>query len=112
MTTDAFMERLRGLFPPTVNLYRYDNYGLLAQTMQLSEEVGELAESVGLLTGATGKRKARGGHMEAGRRVIEEVLDIMQVCAGLLYILQARDGHNMDVQHRQHISKLQQRNYI
>ena len=55
------------------------------QFMQIAEEVGELSERVGQLTGENGKRK--GVPVDIKEKVIEEAMDVAQAAVELVFNL-------------------------
>ena len=55
------------------------------QFMQIAEEVGELSERLGQLTGENGKRK--GIPIDIKEKVIEEAMDVAQAAVELVFNL-------------------------
>lgn len=82
----------------------------LAQALQIQEESGELAEKIGLLTGATGKRKTVSGDIV--QQVAEEALDVAQAACGVLFALQWLFNLNIDKAVEKHIQKMKDRGYL
>ena len=57
----------------------------ISQFMQIAEEMGELSERLGQLTGETGKRKSV--PKDVKERVIEEAMDVAQAAVELVFNL-------------------------
>ena len=57
----------------------------IQQFMQIAEEVGELSERVGQLTGENGKRKDMPDNIRG--KVIEEAMDVAQAAVELVFNL-------------------------
>lgn len=82
----------------------------LAQALQIQEEAGELAEKIGLLTGATGKRKPV--PEDIVDLVAEEALDVAQAACGVLFSLQQNYELRINKATEKHIQKMRERGYL
>lgn len=82
----------------------------LAQALQVMEEAGELAEKVGLLTGATGKRKKI--PKDIVEQVCMEAMDVAQAACGVVYALSST--YNADIKElmKRHTNKMKERGYL
>lgn len=83
---------------------------LLSQNLQVTEEAGELAEKVGLLTGSTGKRKEVPA--DIAEQVISEAIDVAQAACGVAYAVAYLHKINLKVAIEQHIQKMKERGYL
>ena len=81
----------------------------LAQLTQIAEELGELAEKLGMLTGATGKRKQVPDDIM--EQVTEEAMDVAQAACGVVF---AMEQYGVDVQRvkEKHWAKMRERGYL
>ena len=78
----------------------------IQQFMQIAEEVGELSERVGQLTGENGKRK--GVPVDIKEKVIEEAMDVAQAAVELVFNLCSF----YDVAEEMHWRKMVERGYL
>ena len=76
------------------------------QFMQIAEEVGELSERLGQLTGENGKRK--GIPIDIKEKVIEEAMDVAQAAVELVFNLCIF----YDVAEEMHWRKMIERGYL
>jgi len=78
----------------------------ISQFMQISEEMGELSERLGQLTGETGKRKDVPADIR--NKVIEEAMDVAQAAVELVFNLCIF----YDVAEEMHWRKMIERGYL
>jgi len=78
----------------------------IQQFMQIAEEVGELSERLGQLTGENGKRK--GVPEDIKEKVIEEAMDVAQAAVELVFNLSVFH----DVAEEMHWRKMIERGYL
>lgn len=94
---------------PRLDLKTLCNNNLLAQHIQISEENGELAELIGIFTGATGKRKQIPDDII--ERIAEEAIDVAQTACGVIFILEELHGLNVKKMQQKHLQKMKDRGY-
>lgn len=73
------------------------------------EEAGELAEKIGLLTGATGKRKEVPADIK--EQIMEEAIDVMQAAYGVVCAMELL-GINPEEFMDRHVRKMKTRGYL
>ena len=75
------------------------------------EEAGEFAQCVGKLQGLNGEHTmlAPGAYLD---KASEELLDVMQVCATMIYLLEEKHNIKITDKFNQHIEKLKLKGYL
>lgn len=91
---------LNGLQPKT----------LLTQMLQSTEELGETAKNINLLTGLSAKRKPVPENIV--ELTSEEILDTMQSLVGCLYVLERDHGYAILTGWERHIRKMRERGFL
>ena len=79
--------------------------------LKLMEEAGELSQAISKFRGLNGE-KVEMGEKEILEKITGELLDVMQVCATMTYVLE--DNYDVDVEKslEAHIDKLRKKGYI
>lgn len=108
ITNDLIISNKESIFLPKLRQELYASP--LAQALQVQEEAGELAEKIGLLTGATGKRKTV--PEDIVQQVADEALDVAQAACGVIFSLQMLFSLCVDEAVKEHIRKVKERGYL
>ena len=95
------------LFKPDTGVLK--DLNLVSQCLKLTEEAGELAQKIGILTGESGCRKPVPGDIV--KQTAEEVFDVMQTAASALVILQRDYGADALKSWKLHLEKMRERGY-
>lgn len=79
--------------------------------LKLMEEAGELSQAISKFRGLNGE-KVEMAEKDVLEKIVAELLDVMQVCATMTYVLE--DNYMIDTQKslEAHVEKLKRKGYI
>ena len=84
---------------------------LESTALKLMEETGELAQAIGKHRGLSGETQVLSA--ESGlQRIAEELLDVAQTAATMMYVLEERHGVDLTALLDAHVAKLKQKGYL
>jgi NTP pyrophosphatase (non-canonical NTP hydrolase) len=84
---------------------------LESTALKLMEETGELAQAIGKHRGLSGEANVLVAD-DSLRRIAEELLDVAQTAATMMYVLEERHGVDLSVLLEAHVSKLERKGYL
>ncbi len=84
---------------------------LESTALKLMEETGELAQAIGKHRGLSGEAQVMGAD-ESVQRIAEELLDVAQTAATMMYVLEDRHGVDLAALLEAHVSKLKRKGYL
>lgn len=84
---------------------------LESTALKLMEETGELAQAIGKHRGLSGEALTMTDESSL-QRIAEELLDVAQTAATMMYVLEDRHGVNLTALLEAHISKLKRKGYL
>jgi NTP pyrophosphatase (non-canonical NTP hydrolase) len=97
----------------TIALPRLDGLRptLESTALKLLEEAGELAEAIGKFRALSGERTTVDARQVAAA-IARELLDVAQTAVTMMFVLEEREGVDIEAMLQQHIEKLAQRGYL
>ncbi len=99
------------LFKYFPELNGLDKITMETTALKLMEEAGELSQAISKFRGLNGEI-VNMSEKEIVEKIVSELLDVMQVCATMTYVLQKKYDINMEKELEQHIKKLKNKGYI
>ena len=84
---------------------------LESTALKLMEETGELAQAIGKHRGLSGETQVMADH-ESLQRIAEELLDVAQTAATMMYVLEERHGVDLTALLEAHVAKLKRKGYL
>lgn len=87
------------------------NMTMESTALKLMEEAGELAQAISKFRGLNGEKDIM-EESEVVEKIVSELMDCMQVCASMSYILEHNYNINMESKFEQHLKKLITRGYL
>ncbi len=84
---------------------------LESTTLKLMEEAGELSQAIAKFRGLNGEKVSM-TEKEVLEKITSELIDVMQVCATMTYVLEDEYGVNLKDSLKDHIQKLKRKGYI
>ncbi|BDU50000.1 MazG-like family protein [Haliovirga abyssi] len=79
--------------------------------LKLMEEAGELSQAISKFRGLNGE-KVNMTEEEVLEKITGELLDVMQVCATMTYVIEEKYDINLDDALVKHLKKLKDRGYV
>lgn len=79
--------------------------------LKLMEEAGELSQAISKFRGLNGE-KIDMSEREIVEKIVSELLDVMQVCATMTYVLEKKYDINIESELENHVEKLRKKGYI
>lgn len=79
--------------------------------LKLMEEAGELSQAISKFRGLNGEN-IRMTEEEILEKITGELLDVMQVCATMTYVIEEKYEINLDDALVKHLKKLKDRGYV
>ena len=79
--------------------------------LKLMEEAGELSQAISKFRGLNGEEVTH-SEKEIVEKISSELLDVMQVCATMTYVLEDKYDINMQELIEEHIEKMRKKGYI
>lgn len=80
-------------------------------TLKLMEEAGELSQAISKFRGLNGE-KVDMTDKEVLEKIVSELLDVMQVCATMTYVLEEQYDLDIQPEIEAHIEKLKKKGYV
>lgn len=79
--------------------------------LKLMEEAGELSQAISKFRGLNGEKIELTEH-DVLEKIVGELLDVMQVCATMTYVLE--DNYEIDIEKslKEHVDKLKKKGYV
>ena len=99
------------LFKYFPELNGLDKITMETTALKLMEEAGELSQAISKFRGLNGET-VNMSEKEIVEKIVSELLDVMQVCATMTYVLQKNYNINMESELEKHISKLKKKGYV
>jgi len=84
---------------------------LESTTLKLMEETGELAQAIGKHRGLSGEATVMAAD-ESLQRIAEELLDVAQTAATMMYVLEERHAVDLSALLDAHVAKLKLKGYL
>lgn len=84
---------------------------LESTALKLMEEAGELAQAIGKHRGLSGEATVMDAE-EGLQKIAEELLDVAQTAATMMYVLEDRHGVNLTELLEAHVAKLKLKGYL
>lgn len=79
--------------------------------LKLMEEAGELSQAIAKFRGINGEEVVH-SEKEIAEKISSELLDVMQVCASMAYVLEDEYEINMNELIDEHIQKMRDKGYL
>jgi len=86
------------------------NPSLESTALKIMEESGELAQAIGKFRGLNGEAN-RFEDAQVMRLVAEELMDVAQTAATMMFVLEEQYGMDLDEVYNAHITKLRSKGY-
>lgn len=86
------------------------NPSLESTALKIMEESGELAQAIGKFRGLNGEAN-RFEDAQVMRLVAEELMDVAQTAATMMFVLEEQYGMDLDEVYNAHITKLRNKGY-
>lgn len=99
------------LFKYFPELNGLDKITMETTALKLMEEAGELSQAISKFRGLNGET-VNMSEKEIVEKIVSELLDVMQVCATMTYVLQKNYNINMESELEKHIDKLKKKGYV
>ena len=99
------------LFKYFPELNGLDKITMETTALKLMEEAGELSQAISKFRGLNGET-VNMSEKEIFEKIVSELLDVMQVCATMTYVLQKNYNINMESELEKHIGKLKKKGYV
>jgi NTP pyrophosphatase (non-canonical NTP hydrolase) len=96
-----------GSFPKLNGL---NTISMESTALKLMEEAGELAQAISKFRGLNGEKDIM-TESDVADKIASELLDCMQVCASMSYIIEDVYNINMNDKFKQHVDKLANKGY-
>ncbi len=84
---------------------------LESTALKLMEETGELAQAIGKHRGLSGEATIL-TESSSLQRIAEELLDVAQTAATMMYVLEERHGVDLSMLLEAHVAKLKLKGYL
>lgn len=88
-----------------------DKITMESTALKLMEEAGELSQAISKFRGLNGET-VNMSEKEIVEKIVSELLDVMQVCATMTYVLQKKYDINMENELEHHIEKMKRKGYV
>jgi len=88
-----------------------DKITMESTALKLMEEAGELSQVISKFRGLNGE-KVDMSEKEIIEKMVSELLDVMQVCATMTYILEREYSINIEEKLQDHLDKLKRKGYV
>lgn len=79
--------------------------------LKLMEEAGELSQAISKFRGLNGENVEM-SEKEVLSKIVDELLDVMQVCATMTYVLEDKYGADVEAALQNHVNKLKKKGYV
>lgn len=79
--------------------------------LKLLEEAGELSQAISKFRGLNGE-KIDMSEEEVLNKILMELIDVMQVCATMTYVLEEKYNIDLDAALLEHVKKLKKKGYV
>lgn len=79
--------------------------------LKLMEEAGELSQAISKFRGLNGENIEL-TEKEVLSKIVDELLDVMQVCATMTYVLEDKYGADVEAALEKHVEKLKKKGYV
>lgn len=86
------------------------NITMETTALKLMEEAGELSQAISKFRGLNGE-KVEMSDEEILDKIVSELLDVMQVCATMTYVLEENNNIDLEKSLKEHIKKLAKKGY-
>lgn len=99
------------LFKYFPELNGLDKITMETTALKLMEEAGELSQAISKFRGLNGET-VNMSEKEVVEKIVSELLDVMQVCATMTYVLEEKYSIDMEEELKKHIEKLKKKGYV
>jgi NTP pyrophosphatase (non-canonical NTP hydrolase) len=99
------------LFKYFPELNGLDKITMETTALKLMEEAGELSQAISKFRGLNGEA-VNMSEKEIVEKIVSELLDVMQVCATMTYVLEKKYSIKMEDELAKHIDKLKRKGYV
>ena len=96
---------------PFPKLNGLDKITMETTALKLMEEAGELAQAISKFRGLNGEANVT-PEPEAVKLIVGELLDVMQVCATMTFVIEDKYGVDTSKALDEHLEKLRKKGYL
>lgn len=79
--------------------------------LKLMEEAGELSQAISKFRGLNGE-EVNMTEKEIVEKILSELIDVMQVCATMTYVMEDKYEIDMEEALKEHIAKMKRKGYL